>query len=189
VTPRNRSRLKLIGIGMLALVPVVGSYLLYWFWAPQDHTNYGTLIEARPLPDTPLRLVDGRPFRFEQLRGRWLLIVIDSGACAEACEKKLWLMRQVRQAQGKELHRVERVWLIDDARTPQPRLGKDYVGTWFVNAQANPVLDAFGAERARSEHIWLADPLGNIMMRFPENPDPKRIIRDLGRLLKYSSIG
>jgi cytochrome oxidase Cu insertion factor (SCO1/SenC/PrrC family) len=189
VTPRNINRLKLLGIGVLALLPVVGSYLLYWFWAPEDHTNYGTLIDARPLPDAPLALVGGKPFSIEQLRGRWVLAVIDSGACPPRCEERLWLIRQVRQAQGEQLKRVDRVWLIDDGQIPDARLERDYAGTWFVAAQAQPILDAFGPQGARRGHIYLVDPLGNVMMRFPQNPQPRSIIRDLSRLLKYSSTG
>ena len=189
MTPRNINRLKLLGIGVLALLPVVGSYLLYWFWVPEDHTNYGSLVEARPLPDTPLKLIDGKPFDVQALRGRWVLVVIDSGNCAPDCEKKLWIIRQVRQAQGEELRRVERVWLIDDRQIPEARLGRDYAGTWFVDAGAEPILDALQPEGDRRNHIYLMDPLGNIMMRFPRNPDPKSMIGDLRRLLKYSRIG
>jgi hypothetical protein len=166
VTPRNINRLKLLGIGVLALLPVVSSYLLYWFWAPEDHTNYGTLIEVRALPDAPLTLVGGTPFDFQPLRGRWVL-----------------------QAQGEELRRVERVWLIDDSQTPDARLGQDYAGTWMVNARTQPILEAFQPQGTRREHIYLVDPLGQVMMRFPRNPDPKSMIRDLRRLLKYSRIG
>jgi cytochrome oxidase Cu insertion factor (SCO1/SenC/PrrC family) len=189
VTPRNINRLKLLGIGVLALLPVVGSYLLYWFWAPEDHTNYGTLIEVRALPEAPLTLVGGTPFDFQQLRGRWLLVVIDSGSCAPDCEKKLWMIRQVRQAQGEELRRVERVWLIDDSQTPDARLGHDYAGTWMVDVRNQPFLEAFQPQGARRDHIYLVDPLGQVMMRFPRNPDPKSMIGDLRRLLKYSRIG
>ncbi|MGH8637826.1 MAG: cytochrome C oxidase subunit I, partial [Burkholderiales bacterium] len=103
--------------------------------------------------------------------------------------EKLWLIRQVRQAQGEELQRVEHVWLIDDSRTPDARLGHDYAGTWFVAAQAKPILELFGPQRTHRSHIYLVDPLGNVMMHFPQNPEPRRIIRDLGRLLKYSSVG
>jgi cytochrome oxidase Cu insertion factor (SCO1/SenC/PrrC family) len=189
VTPRNINRFKLLGIGVLALLPVVGSYVLYWFWAPEDHTNYGTLIEARPLPQTPLTLIGGKPFDAEQLRGRWVLVVIDSGSCGPDCEKKLWMIRQVRQAQGEELRRVERLWLIDDSQTPDARLQHDYAGTWIVDAVTQPILQAFHPHEAHRNHIYLVDPLGNIMMRFPRNPDPKGMIGDLRRLLKYSRIG
>ena len=40
-----------------------------------------------------------------------------------------------------------------------------------------------------ADHIYLIDPLGNLMMRFPRDADPSRMIKDLQRLLKYSRIG
>ena len=39
------------------------------------------------------------------------------------------------------------------------------------------------------DHIWLVDPLGNLMMRYPPDADASRIRRDMTRLLKYSRIG
>ena len=39
------------------------------------------------------------------------------------------------------------------------------------------------------DHIYLVDPLGNLMMRFPRDPDPSKMLKDLQRLLKYSGIG
>ena len=35
----------------------------------------------------------------------------------------------------------------------------------------------------------LIDPRGNLMLRFPPDADPSRVIKDLQRLLAYSSIG
>jgi hypothetical protein len=32
----------------------------------------------------------------------------------------------------------------------------------------------------------VVDPLGNLMMRFPPNPDPRRILKDMARLLRHS---
>ena len=48
---------------------------------------------------------------------------------------------------------------------------------------------SFPAERSASDHIYLVDPLGNLMMRFPREPDPSRVIKDLQRLLKASGFG
>ena len=42
---------------------------------------------------------------------------------------------------------------------------------------------------AAADHIYLIDPLGNLMMRFPRDPEPGRMIKDLSRLLKASRIG
>ena len=43
-----------------------------------------------------------------------------------------------------------------------------------------------GNDRA---HIYLIDPHGDVMMRWPAAPDGRRMIRDLERLLRASQIG
>jgi hypothetical protein len=35
----------------------------------------------------------------------------------------------------------------------------------------------------------LVDPLGSLMMRFPGEPDARRMLKDLARLLKASRVG
>jgi len=47
----------------------------------------------------------------------------------------------------------------------------------------------FPAESSPEDHIYLVDPLGNLMMRFPRDPDPARVIKDIQRLLRSSSFG
>ena len=54
---------------------------------------------------------------------------------------------------------------------------------------AGAAAAGFPAERSVVDHIYLVDPLGNLMMRFPHDPDPARVIKDLQRLLKASSFG
>ncbi|MCC6533236.1 MAG: hypothetical protein IT531_11850 [Burkholderiales bacterium] len=180
--------MKVLGIGALALAPVVASYLLYVFWLPSAHTNYGTLLEPRALPARPLQTLDGKPFAFDQLRGRWVFVALDSGGCTQACEDKLWKMRQVRQTQGKDIGRIERVLVILDSETPAESIARDYAGTWLVRADA-VVAATFPAPASNRNHIYLVDPLGNVMMRFPQDADPSRMLKDIARLLKYSHVG
>lgn len=189
MTPRTRNRLKLLAIGAVAVAPVLGSYLLYWFWAPDRFTNYGTLIEPKPLPTLPLRASNGESFGFDKLRGRWIFITVDGGDCDPACEAKLWKMRQVRQAQGKDLGRIERVVLLDDSRAPSAPILADYAGTWFVKPSSGPLPNFLPAAQSARKHIYVVDPLGNLMLRFPEDADPKKMIKDMTRLLKYSRVG
>jgi len=49
--------------------------------------------------------------------------------------------------------------------------------------------EAFPASHELRDHVFLIDPRGNVMLRFPPNADPSRVIKDLQRLLKYSAIG
>ena len=40
-----------------------------------------------------------------------------------------------------------------------------------------------------ADHIYMIDPLGNLMMRFPKDADPNKVKKDIAKLLKASSIG
>jgi len=185
----KRSNATLWVIIALAAAPVAASYLVYYFWPPTRTVNYGELIETRPLPDPQLTLADGTAFRLSRLRGKWVLVSLDSGRCDERCDRKLLYMRQLRLTQGKDMERVERAWLISDDAVPRPDAVAPYPGTWVVRAAGAGLLESFPAQGAPSDHIYVIDPLGNLMMRFPRDPEPGRMIKDLSRLLKASRIG
>jgi len=173
----------------LAAAPVAASYLLFYFWPPEHTVNYGDLIEPRPLPDPKLALADGAPFQFTQLKRKWVLVTVDSGRCDAHCDKKLLYLRQLRLTQGKNMERVERVWLISDDVAPRAEAVAPYQGTWLVRAAPAELLSLFPANGAVSDHIYVVDPLGNLMMRFPRDPDPRLMIKDLARLLRASRVG
>ena len=50
-------------------------------------------------------------------------------------------------------------------------------------------METCGFPGNAADHIYVVDPLGNLMMRFPRDPDPSRMIKDLQRLMKYSRFG
>lgn len=183
---RKHSRASLWLLLALCIAPVLGAYVAYYFWQPTEHVNYGELLEPRRLPDAKLSLVDGTPFSWRQLKGKWILASADSGRCDAHCQEKLVYMRQVRLAQGKETERIERVWLITDEATPEATLVGQHPGIWLVRAVDEDALKLFPAERARADHIYVIDPLGNLMMRYPRDVDPRRMLKDVARLLRHS---
>lgn len=188
--PVKRGRIKLLALAAFFALPVLGGYLAFFLdWAPGSATNYGTLLPPRPLADVQLQSADRPPFKFSELRGKWLLVQFDAGACDAYCERKLYFMRQVRKALGKDMTRVERVWLITDEQTPKAALRDAIEGTRLVRPAGDAFFSAFPAERANADHIYLVDPLGNLMLRFPRDPDPSRMLKDMKRLLKVSRIG
>jgi len=184
-SPRLRSRMMLALIFAVCAIPFVASYALYYLWPPQSRINYGTLIEPRAVPSVPLARLDGSRFSLAELKGRWLMLQIDASECAAQCRRKLYLMRQLRLMQGRNMDRVERVWLVRDAGAVAPELLRDYVGTHVVRA-GSPLLEVFPSERDPTDHIYLMDPLGNLMLRFPKDADPGRVHKDIERLLKIS---
>ena len=124
----------------------------------------------------------------KDLHGKWVLVTVDSGRCDELCKEKLYFMRQVRLVQGKEKHRIERLWLINDDVDPDPELIKEHEGAYFVRDKDNEILSFFETTDLHTKHIYLIDPIGNLMMRFPEKVDGKKMGNDLKRLLHVSQI-
>jgi len=185
----QRSLRSLWLIIALAAAPMAASYFLYYFWPPARSVNYGELLEPRPLPDPRLTLADGTPFQLSRLKGKWVLAMVDSAGCDAYCEQKLLYLRQLRLTQGKDMERVERAWFISDGGTPRAGAVASYPGTWLIRADGSGFLKLFAATMAVTDHIYVIDPLGNLMMRYPRDPDPHLMIKDLKRLLKASRIG
>lgn len=185
----SQSRKILWLVAAVCIAPFVASFVAYYFYQPDGRVNYGELMADQQLPATVLKLGDGKSFSFPQLRGKWLFVTVDDAACDAYCEKKLWQMRQVRKTQGKYPERIERVWLITGGGEPAPRLRAEFEGTWLVDAAGSAVLEALPHAGARSDHIYLVDPLGNLVLRYPREADPSRMRKDLERLLKVSRIG
>ena len=186
VPDQKHARRMLLLLGAISLAPFVGSALLYFFWKPQAFTNYGDFIAVVPLAEMSVRARDGKPFRFDELRGSWAFLMVDAGSCNEYCRSKLYLMRQIRLTQGKDQKRIERVWLIDDAVPSSAETETEYRGTRTIVLDTKDFLARLPAERSPRDHIYLIDPFGNLMMRFPRDVDPQKMKRDVSKLMKMS---
>jgi hypothetical protein len=185
---RHRGRWMALALFAMAALPVAAAFLAFFFWSPGSGTNYGELIQPIRLPDAVLRAPDGARFSVSSLQGSWILVQIGGGRCAEDCVKRLFLMRQVRLMQGKEMGRLERLWLLADDTAPDAGLLQAYEGM-RVGRGAAALMQLFPAEGDSDEHIYLVDPLGNLMLRFPRDADARRMSNDLARLLKVSHVG
>jgi cytochrome oxidase Cu insertion factor (SCO1/SenC/PrrC family) len=189
----KRSNRMLFIVLAVCAAPLILSYLSYYVIKPEGRTNYGDLIDPRayPIPDLGLQQLDGKPASLEQLAGKWILLQVDQAACAKPCTDKLYYMRQLRLTQGKEMDRIERVWLITDDAPLDTALMKQYDGTRLMRVDPKklaawlPVKEGTQA----ADHLYMIDPLGNLMMRFPKDPDANKIKKDITRLLKASRIG
>jgi hypothetical protein len=190
----RRGRWTLLLIALICAAPVIGSYFTYYVIKPKGGTtSYGALIDPqRPIPESMVVTGDdGKPMKLASLRGRWLLVSVDSSACDKACATKLYFMRQVRATQGPERDRVVEVWLRTDAANVPDVIQKAYPDTKKLVADPT-ALTAWlpvDAGTTLTDHIFVVDPNGNLMMRFPKDPNPSKIKTDITKLLKWSSIG
>jgi hypothetical protein len=117
---------------------------------------------------------------------------VAGGACDTACQQHLYLQRQVRESLGKDKDRLDRVWLVTDEQPLAPALQEGLQQTVVLRVALAALaqwLEPAGGHDL-SEHLYVVDPLGNWMMRFPANLDlnsAARAKRDLERLLRASS--
>jgi peroxiredoxin len=190
---RKRGRWMLWLVLLVCASPMIASYFTFYVLKPEKRNNYGTLIDQRahPVPAMATTTLDGKPAALEQFKGKWIMLMAAPGACDEACRKQLFTMRQLRTMQGKEMERIERVWLILDAEPLDTMVIREYDGTHMLRADAKAVANWLPADPGTgvSDHIYLIDPLGHLMMRFPKDPEPRKVHKDIYKLLKASSVG
>jgi hypothetical protein len=186
-------RWKLFAVIAVCAAPLIISYLMYYVIQPQSRTNYGALLDPRayPIPALGATTLDGKPSGLDAWKGKWIMLQINDADCAEACRKKLFEMRQLRLTQGKEMDRIERVWAITDNKPLDTMIMREYDGTRLLRVKPDAIKAWLPTEPGATvaDHIYMIDPLGNLMMRFPKGADPNKMKRDISRLLKASRIG
>jgi len=204
--PVRRSSWKLNLLLAVCTAPVVASYLMYYVFPPSERTNYGDLVDPqRPVPTIAAAVVhapegaaaQGKPVAALQdqglaaLMGQWILLAIDQGACAVPCAEKLFFMRQTHVSLGKERNRLERVLLLTDASALPAGVLAAHPDMTVLRVDPLELAGLFPveADTGFADHIYLIDPLHNLMMRFPKGPDPTRTRKDLKQLMRASRIG
>jgi hypothetical protein len=182
---RSKGRRTLWLLAAVVIAPVVASYSAYYFFPREQRTNYGELLTTVPAPPLAGARADGKPFALAQLHGKWALLVAAPGRCDAQCARSLFATRQARTIQGREMERVQRIWLVTDAAAPDPALLAQHPDLLVASVPREaPAGLPGGADR-----IYLIDPLGNLVLAFPAEPDIKKVAKDIERVLKASRIG
>jgi hypothetical protein len=187
-------RLQMALVLLVCAAPVIASYLAVFVVKPETgDAAYGDLIRPSVgLPDVTGVDLRGRTVALRSLKGQWLLVAVGPAACDAACEQRLFMQRQLREMLGRERERIDKVWLVtDDAPLTSAlqqavtsgvpvhvlRAPRERVQAWLAPARGQP-LEA---------HLYLVDPMGEWMLRWPATPDPAKVKRDLDRLLRASA--
>ena len=185
----------MIGLALLFFAPLGLSFYLYYgqIWRPAGRVNTGTLIEpARPLPGLVLPLELGGATDPQFLKGKWTILYAQQGSCDAACRRHLYDTRQVRTAMDRDMDRVQRVFIGDADCCDMQALHEAHPD--LIAIRASPADDPLLALLPRGagsqpERVYLIDPLGNLMMFYAADANPKGMLEDLKRLLGLSHIG
>jgi len=203
VTPKAgnaRARLLLVLLALLFLSgSVIAFVLLQSGWRPAQTKNYGELVQpARPLANVELDVLGGPRMQLDELKGKWTLVYFGSAECLRPCTDNLYKIRQIAAAQGRESYRVQRLMVVTDTKALDllRYTLKDYPGMRVavgpaaaVRRLAGQFALPIGSPLDDLNRVYIVDPLGNLMMSYPADADPRRMNKDLGLLLKASQIG
>lgn len=173
--------LVLLALTVIFAAPLAGAWALYHAAGeqPQGGLQHGELLlPLHRLEPLPLNAVDGKPLDGAIFHGRWTLLY-HSDHCVADCQQLLSLLQRVRLAQGQSMAQVQRV-LVLDALPPDNEIAHLVAGSSdlrVVSASRWPL---------ESGYVYLLDPQGNLVMRYPPGFEPRGLLKDLRRLLRLA---
>jgi hypothetical protein len=92
-------------------------------------------------------------------------------------------MHLTQLALGEKVDAAQRLYLVDGP-VPDPAKLKDGAGLAVANVSHDQaLLGAFDAPAVAAQYIYLMDPRGFLVMRYPLAGDPKWLLQDFRHLL------
>jgi len=207
MTTVKHSNIKLIVMLLVAVLPIGLATYLFNSTTHGGAINKGELI-IPPVDITKLDMRNGQgelifsSFEDEAIIRPWLMIYLGSGSCNDVCQRRLYYLRQLHTALGKNSRRVQRYYV--ETRPSDTDSGLDnklsaLIASEFPKLKIafsgyDPIVSNFsvtsrGVNPVDKHFVFLVDPVGNVMMYYTPEHTPKEIMEDLKRLLKLSSLG
>ena len=184
-----KGRLQLVLLALVFFGPLVAAAWMYYagqFAAPEGRSNHGTLLE--PI----VSLSDAGPG--SPLLGRseagWVLLYANPAECDDACRQALYTTRQARTMLGREMDRVVRVFLHGQSAPDTVFLAAEHEGLiTLADASLAALLESKRPAQLPAGGYFLIDPLGNLVMYFEPDINPRDMVDDIKHLLRLSRIG
>lgn len=184
-----RSRLILLGVALVFIIPILVSWYLVFFSdfkKGDGGTQKGELIS----PVIPL----GEPEVFnlksktiESIKGKWTLLFFVENECNQLCEDKLYQLRQIRLALGKDRDKVDRL-LVSKNKQQWSQYTNSFNGQKYIDPTSrdyNGLIKKFNDYAGLDlKATYLIDPYGFLMMKYPQDDNPMGTIKDIERLIK-----
>lgn len=197
----NNSRKQLILMLAIMLITLGGSYLL--FVVAQGTGVWGTVNKgefvkpARSVTDYDWRTVESAAFSAEfpeafsadgapksastrgSVKRTWWLLAVANEGCERACDSALAHMRSLQILLTKDATRVRRALVLPGATRAE--LAQQYPKLVQLSRDSEAEAPTTG--------IYIVDPTGVLVLRYPLEDSAVDIKKDLKRLLKYSQLG
>lgn len=183
---RNRNRWMLVVLfGLFFGAMLVAGALRFSGWRPEGMKNKGELLQPYgDLRETAPRLASGGTYAWNPDTRTWRIAAVArdcDGARAPACTRLLADLDKVWRLMGRHADRVDLLWIgALPAEGPRPRRLHAVEPTPALQAELTRWDDPRGAV------VYLIDPNGFVVLRYPPGFDPGGLRTDLARLLKLN---
>lgn len=195
IKKRTRSRQVLVFMVALFALPYIASLSLWQFGDKFNlgTTNYGDLLKERVhLSKIGFQTLDNNPVDVSAYKGKWLLLAIGSSDCDDLCKGSLYKMRQIRKLMAVDRAWIKRAYAITDQGdlTALQAFMQDYDGTEIFTISTEvkkSIQQQLNIETGTvANRMLLIDPHGDIILVYPQDPDPKGIHGDIEKLFKIT---
>ncbi len=195
-----KNKRKLLTIIAWFFIPLAIAFTWYKLlpedYRPASMTNSGQLLDpVFTLTEFNYQTINDEAFVNKDVEKVWTLLHFIEGKCDAACSESLYNTRQMRVSFGKDIDRIDRVAVVSGAVK-----GESNLKMWAshpdllvllatnkgIGEQIERQVEGFGRS---SNAVYLLDPLGNVVMRFPASLEVKLMKKDIKKLLKLSHIG
>ena len=196
---QRRGRLIVLCLVLFFASPLVlVMYMHQTNWHPEGQ-SYGELIKPPVMLKVPDALQATKPLIKDSSdvsnslwHDKWSMLMVADG-CDQACETRLYDMRQIHASLEKNMNRVQRVLVTHQQDVSA--LQKRYPDLLILN-QPKADIDQLASQFNRDNqdayalrNVYLVDPLGNWMMVYSVELPAKDLRKDVVQLLRYSWAG
>tara|TARA_B100000035_G_scaffold210907_1_gene180545 strand:+ start:14647 stop:15228 length:582 start_codon:yes stop_codon:yes gene_type:complete len=191
ISKQNKGRLILIVIALMFFLPILLSYYLNFY---TDFKKDAVGVQHGILINPPIEL--GALYGFaigqkdlQEFEKKWTLVFFVEEDCDKNCQEKLYQLRQIRLAIGKDRDKVERI-LIANKLLDWDNYKEDFIGQKVIDNRSqsyqelNRLIKSYQGYSKKA--IYLVDAYGSLIMKYPKDTQPKGIIKDIERLIRVA---
>lgn len=188
----RRGRRVLLAIAALFFgTMLVAGLLRFSGWQPKGSNVHGELLQPPvDLRERAPRLLDGAAYAWNPPARTWRILVAPPADCGAACERLAVDLDKVWRLMGRNADHVDLLWACADAacKVPAPLRGDRTLRRLRPDAAwraALPGVDArTSAQGGAGVPVYVIDPNGFLILRYPPGADPGGLRADLAKLLK-----
>jgi hypothetical protein len=187
----RRNRLLLLAIFAIFIgTMLVAGALRFSGWRPAGMKTHGELLQ----PPADLRaltpkLAAGGDYHWNPAARTWRIVLAPPPGCTDACAAVARDIDIVWKLMGRNADRVDVLWLCAEPGCSALAPLRDDPALRLLRPDTAlratlPRVDAASGDRAQGVPVYVIDPNGFLILRYPPGADPAGLRADLAKLLK-----